>query len=600
MSTVANQNGIPRKRLWLLAHAFQGTLFGMRITAFAIGVLRLSTGLILVFASACEAGKDPIDLTAAERAWLDEHAAETTLALDPRWMPDQQIPDQRVYRGIIEDYVRVIEGKLGVTFKRFEADSWDAVLEAEAAGLIDIHPVLFATPGRSRHWLFTEPYIRVPMVVIGREEIKKDFSLEKMKGLSMAVGFGYGIDEFARTYCGGYRLVPVESDLFGLIKTSLGEIDLMIVDLASATRIIRREGLTNLRLVAKLGSLYEFSFASRKEKPILHEVLKKALQSVTAGERDAIYDRWIGFAPAPFYRTGIFWAWAGVAGVAVGAVMLMVLTWNRVLQRRVAVVTRDLVEELQHRRRAEDELRDARDRLEDRVQERTAALAEANHALEREIAERRKIESEILDVSNRERARIGRDLHDSLGQQLVGVSLLSKSMESRVAERDPGSAQYARKIVDLVESSISQTRYIVQGLMPVDIVEDGLVLALEKLAEETTETSGIPCRFDTVGSSIVRDNALALNLFHIVQEAVNNATKHAQATRIDVSLAIEPGQAMLVVADDGCGIKPDAGGGMGLKTMRYRADLAGGTLQIDSSQAGGTSIVCRILNPAFG
>jgi ABC-type amino acid transport substrate-binding protein len=170
MSTVANQNGIPRKRLWLLAHAFQGTLFGMRITAFAIGVLRLSTGLILVFASACEAGKDPIDLTAAERAWLDEHAAETTLALDPRWMPDQQIPDQRVYRGIIEDYVRVIEGKLGVTFKRFEADSWDAVLAAEAAGLIDIHPVLFATPGRSRHWLFTEPYIRVPMVVSRKNE----------------------------------------------------------------------------------------------------------------------------------------------------------------------------------------------------------------------------------------------------------------------------------------------------------------------------------------------------------------------------------------------------------------------------------------------
>jgi len=535
-------------------------------------------------------------LSLDERHWLREYGDSIVLAEDPRWRPDQAVEEQRIYEGLTADFTTLIEHKLGVRFKRLRARFWVDVLDAEMRGRVDIHPVLVRTAERDRNWLFTDPYIKIPVVVVMRASLKNSFSPEKMKTMRMGVGYGYGIAEFVSQKCKDYNIVPIESDRFGLIKTSLGEVDLMITDLASASHYIEKEGLTNLRLAATMGSLYEFSFASRRDKPILHEILKKALKQITRKEREEIYDRWIAFGTTPFYKSRQFWYSAAAAGAAVLLLLVAILTWNMALKRQVFLTTLDLRRELLERKRAEKALTEAHAGLEKRVEERTVELAQANAALQNEIHERARMANDILGISSGERARIGRDLHDSIGQQLVGVTLWSKTLEEHLEEESSQQAELARKISREIESVIAQTRFIVGGLLPVDILEHGLVAALDRLAKDTAKMFDLDCAFtcEDEESCRIADNALSTNIYRVAQEAVGNACKHGKAGRINISLDVKNGQGKLVVSDDGLGIPKDqANRGMGLKIMRYRAEIASGGLFVTSSPEKGTKVVCQ-------
>jgi signal transduction histidine kinase len=523
-------------------------------------------------------------LTPEERQWLMSNDQRLVVAADPRWQPDRSVEDQQIYKGLIDDFLVLVERKLRVRFLRLYTQSWEQTMEAEARGEIDIHPVLVKSERRSDAWSFSDPYMRIPVIVVMRASMKDSFSPEIMPRLKMGVGRGYGIEAFMQEHGGdAYNLVPVESDRFGLIKASLGEIDLMVTDLASASYFIEQEGLTNLRLAATLGSLYEFRFASRRDRPLLDTILNKALAQITREERRRILDRWIVFDVQPFYQSRSFWYTAGGVLLVVAVVLGSVLMWNATLKMEVAVKTRAL-------QRAHDE-------LEQRVKERTGQLAEANTALQREIAERAQMANDILHISGNERARIGRDLHDSIGQQMVGIAFLSRALESRLQSRDATDAEAAGRIGDQIETLIADMKSIVSGLLPVDVMDKGLVVAVARLARETAHLHGIDCVFECVDEDACRiaDNAMATNLFRIVQEAIGNAVKHARGvTRVRILLDVQDGIGMLVIEDDGCGIPEQREhAGMGLKIMRYRAELAGGHLSVVSTEGGGTRVECR-------
>jgi len=527
-------------------------------------------------------------LTPEERYWLNANDQRITVAPDPRWLPDKSVEDQQIYQGIIADFLALIERRLGVRFMRLHTQSWEQTLEAESRGNIDVHPVLVKSEALSGKWLFTEPYMRIPVVVVMRASLKDSFSLETMPRLRMGVGHGYGIEAFMREHGVTENLVPVESDRFGLIKAAMGEIDLMVTDLASASYYIEKEGLTNLRLAATLGSLYEFSFASRSDRPILNSILNKALEQITREERRQIYDRWIVFDVQPFYQSRSFWYFAGVVLLVVAVVLGIVMVWNATLKVEVAIKTRDLQK--------------ARDELEQRVEERTEQLAEANLALQREIAERAAMANDILHISGNERARIGRELHDSIGQQMVGIAFLSQALEARLRDGVPVEAAAAGRISDQANALIRDMKRIVKGLLPVDVMDKGLVVAIAQLARETSTLHDIECGLvcENEDACRIRDNAMATNLYRIVQEAIANAVKHAKGVRhIEITLDVRDGIGILEIKDDGGGIAGRGShAGMGLKIMRYRAALAGGSLSVNSGPGGGTEVVCRF-NPVF-
>lgn len=526
-------------------------------------------------------------LTPEERYWLQANDQRLVVAPDPRWQPDQSVGDQQIYKGLIDDFLVLVERKLGVRFLRLYSQSWEQVMEAESRGEIDIHPVLVKSDRRSEAWVFTEPYMRIPVIVVMRAAIKESFSPEIMPRLKMGVGHGYGIEAFMQEHGGDtYNLVPVESDRFGLIKAALGEIDLMVTDLASASYYIEQEGLTNLRLAATLGSLYEFRFASRRDRPLLNSILNKALAQISREERRRIYDRWVVFDVQPFYQSRNFWYTAGAVLLVVVVVLGIVLMWNATLKVEVSIKTRALQR--------------ARDELEQRVEERTGQLAEANAALQREIAERTEMANDMLHISGNERARIGRDLHDSIGQQMVGIAFLSRALASRLQTQASADAEAAGRIGDQIEALIADMKRIVKGLLPVDVMDKGLVVAIARLARETAKLHDIECLFECVDEESCRitDNAMATNLYRIVQEALGNAVKHARGvTRVQISLDVQDDIGILTVTDDGCGIpERREHTGMGLKIMRYRAALAGGSVSVVSKDGAGTRIECRF-NP---
>lgn len=212
----------------------------------------------------------------------------------------------------------------------------------------------------------------------------------------------------------------------------------------------------------------------------------------------------------------------------------------------------------------------------------------------RDISERKRLEKSILDISAREQRRIGQDLHDGLGQLLTGVAFMSKAQEHRLAERESPEAADATKIVSLVNDAIRKTRELSRGLLPVVSDSFGLMSALQRYAGEIQDLFGVSCRFHCEVPVLIHDTAMATHLYHIAQEAVNNAIKHGHSKNILIHLYAGLDRGTLIVRDDGIGINslPPTHGGMGLHIMKYRAGMIGGALELRRDSTNGTIVTC--------
>ncbi len=212
-----------------------------------------------------------------------------------------------------------------------------------------------------------------------------------------------------------------------------------------------------------------------------------------------------------------------------------------------------------------------------------------------DITERRSLEKEVLELSSKERNRLGHDLHDGLGQYLTGISFTAKALYKQLAKERSGAGQMAQQIIDSADMAKKLMRSILQGLCPVPEEPRGLVSALSALASNMTDFYRVPCSFVCENEVLLDDHALSTHLFFIAHEAVSNAIKHSGCSRIRIFLGMREGFLNLSVGDDGRGISPEPanGRGMGLRIMRYRASIIGATLEVGSMPGEGTSVICH-------
>lgn len=214
----------------------------------------------------------------------------------------------------------------------------------------------------------------------------------------------------------------------------------------------------------------------------------------------------------------------------------------------------------------------------------------------RDVTSTRLLERELSEISNREQRRIGSDLHDGLGQELTGLSLLLKSIETAVTRDAPQLTQHIARVREVLTQAIESTRALARGLAPVNLERGGLPAALEHLARQCSALYGLRCEYrGSLSPEVNIDEAPATHLYRIAQEAIANAAKHAQARSIVVGLSSQSGALLLEVRDDGRGIPEDMQAhptGMGLKLMEYRARIMGGEITVARAEGGGTIVSC--------
>jgi signal transduction histidine kinase len=227
--------------------------------------------------------------------------------------------------------------------------------------------------------------------------------------------------------------------------------------------------------------------------------------------------------------------------------------------------------------------------LEERVIERTAAL-------EAEIIEKRELEKTILEISDLERAKIGQDLHDGLCQQLVSAAFSANMLQQSLTKDSAGGNPDANRIADMIDDAITQARNLARGLYPVRLETEGLEMALRELASGMSRRFEIPCIVECLVPILISNPSDDIHLYRIAQEAVVNAAKHANPSRIILSLSSLNARLTLKIQDDGTGIgkTPSNPEGMGLRIMEYRARMIGADFRVSRQSTSGTEVVCVV------
>ncbi|MFH0996288.1 MAG: PAS domain S-box protein [Pseudomonadota bacterium] len=309
-------------------------------------------------------------MTPEERAWLTLHDGKLIVNNEAGWPPIIDRDKEGNSFGIVMDYQRLIEKKLGFKFKLDKPDSWDNFMERFRRGEIDINNNLQKNPKRTEYALFTKPYIEISNAIIVRKETKGSLSLEKMRGMKIAVTRDFAIHEYIKNNFEYLQIESLDNDLTCLLETSTKGVDAAVVNLAVASYIIEKEGIANLRVAGYAEYKNELCFASRKDLPILNHILEKGLGLITPAEREAVYSKWISLGYVPFYKSRNFWIIACSITAIFLTVLLVIVVLNRRLKRLVEQRTKtlekqtdDLRKEIEWRMQTEDDLKESEERF---------------------------------------------------------------------------------------------------------------------------------------------------------------------------------------------------------------------------------------------
>lgn len=217
-----------------------------------------------------------------------------------------------------------------------------------------------------------------------------------------------------------------------------------------------------------------------------------------------------------------------------------------------------------------------------------------------DVTHSRKLESQIIEIAENERLRIGQELHDSVGQMLSGIGLMTQSLIRRMDATRDQEITVLKEIVEMIQETDEMTRKLAHGfsfsLLEPD--NEGLQTAIMSLCDRYYSISGVKCSFECSPDLEFRDKALILHLFRIIQESIHNAMKHGDPSIINVRLAYEEQFLKLWIDDNGSGFRSieqvEDKGGIGIETMKYRAELLGGQLELLNTSNNWTRVACLI------
>jgi len=304
--------------------------------------------LLFVYSSSVLASTSAVQLTEIEKKWLAEHSS-IRLAVDIDWSPFEYIDDNNNYVGMAAEYISLVGDKLGIEFEVEKEKPWSEVVESVKSRELDMYSCVVSTIQRREYASFTKPYLSFPMVIVTSDQVAYVNGIKDLKNETVAVVRGYATQDLLEKNHPELSLYLADNVADALDKLSVGQVYAYIGNIATVSDVIRREGLTNIKISGETPYSYELSMGVRNDWPEFVPILQKALDSITEQERDQIYRNWIKLRYEHGYDYHLLWEILGV----IILVFAIILFWNRRLLR-----------EIEKRREAEQLVQEARHRLE--------------------------------------------------------------------------------------------------------------------------------------------------------------------------------------------------------------------------------------------
>jgi PAS domain S-box-containing protein len=285
-------------------------------------------------------GASDLTLTEAERDWLRTHPVIRVM-YDPAWAPIEFTDAQGNLTGITEDYLQLVEQRLGITFERVGGLSWQESISRLHNRDIDMTICLSATAERSKFLAFTNPYLNIPNVILARGAVTYIGDMRELTGHKVAVVDGYALVEWLSRDFPDIRLVKVKTVEEGLGLLQKREVSCFIDNLLVMNYYLAKLKTGNLKIAGTTPYEYAQCMAVRKDWAILTGILQKALDSITPADRAAIYRQWVPNRYETGFDYHLFWRVLAIFAVALVALIVWV---------------QKLTGEVKQRKRAEEEL----------------------------------------------------------------------------------------------------------------------------------------------------------------------------------------------------------------------------------------------------
>ena len=289
-------------------------------------------------------------LTEEELAWLDLNPV-VRVAPDPDFPPIEYFDKDGSYKGIAADFIALLEKKLPIKFEVVRLKNWNEAIRQAKTRKIDMFGAAVPTPERLQYMRFTKPYVEFPAVVLVRDSAENFPNLSELTGKRVAVVSNYADHEYMLRAHPNIPLEVMPDISSGLRQVSFGKVDAMVLNLASASFYIQKDGISNLKVTQDTDFVFDLSFASRSDWPLLSSVLEKGMAAITPEERKAVLDNWISLGKTRWHPTPLF----VISSLAILLLLslFVILGWNRTLKRQVRERTADLETELGERIQAE-------------------------------------------------------------------------------------------------------------------------------------------------------------------------------------------------------------------------------------------------------
>ncbi|MDG6773177.1 transporter substrate-binding domain-containing protein [Thiomicrorhabdus sp. ZW0627] len=279
-------------------------------------------------------------LTAEEKAWLSEHPI-IRLASDYGWPPFEQMSKNGNYEGIIADYMKLVESRLGVKFEPSPFMPWTEIVKSVEDKKLDVLAAAQPTPERRKSILFTEPYLSQAIVIVTQDNVGYVNGLSALEGKTVAYEHGYAPIALVLEKHPEIQQNTFNDSSKALEAVSKGKVFAYLGNIATVSYLMRNQGITNIKVSGQLDEQYNLAVGVRDDWPLLMSAFQKALDSLSLEEKNAIYKKWIGVK----VESGLgYWKVMQYLGIA-AIVFLLFLAWNLMLKRKVRKVT----DELQHR-----------------------------------------------------------------------------------------------------------------------------------------------------------------------------------------------------------------------------------------------------------